>query len=201
VVWIKGLPSSFCAWKQHIEDNAFKIDLSIYVDAIKRCCFPGSNHSLCPVCKSNDLKNIFKSEHYRKSTDKTTLPPTIACNSCSSTFSSSSFLEHPVIEDRIVQHQIQNLKVIRKEPSLLTGVLKKVQEHDPRHKVSCFKTKGSREGCRHRKPETAEPRNIFVNSSGKIITQRNFGSEYFIYFKMLDFVVLMGSSILSMKPF
>lgn len=172
LIWIEELPNSRVRWEGKLQSQHFLDELCRYADQVKSCCYPGEETLKCPRCDA-DIEPIVLHESLKKQDNaRTQAPHTLKCSACAITYPYNYFRSiytktHVIgTESLLAQHTV--------------GPLMQVQEHDYRHRKSCFKKSvrnNDASECRFQMPASPhlEPTQ-FIN--GKLVHKRNLGCEY-----------------------
>ncbi|MEY5044979.1 MAG: hypothetical protein RL713_204, partial [Bacteroidota bacterium] len=172
LIWIEELPNSKSSWEQNMESREFIDNLCNYADQIKSCSYPFEPSPVCSKCFADIISIPFSDTLRKKNKDRIDPPHTLKCSACSETYPYNHFRSH------ITKRHVVGTESVLPLDSIAS--LMQVQEHDYKHRKSCFKKSvrtNDMTECRFQMPCSPHPAPTeYVN--GQIVHQRDLGCEY-----------------------
>lgn len=172
LIWVQELPNSRASWEQSLQSQEFLDTLCQYADQVKSCSYPSENALHCPKCDAN-IEAIPLNDSLKKQDKSRIEPPhTLKCSDCGDTFPYNFF------RSEYTKRHVIGTESLASSDSI--GPLMQVQEHDFKHRKSCFKKSVRNDDpseCRFQMPMTPrlEPTQFI---DGKLLHHRGLGCEY-----------------------
>jgi hypothetical protein len=177
LIWVKGLPTCNQEWKQALESESRRLEICEYYDSIRSCSFPGNTVDTCykQNCQGPLYSEPFPEEYFHKGARESMKPWLVRCSLCKCLQPPTQF--HVPIANIFMCGP----EALAETDANLTAVLKQVQEHDHRHRASCFKKTAVNHDashCRFQFPTVPDLEPTHFDQEGNIHYRREMGSEY-----------------------